>query len=305
MDRVTARVLRYDPSQDEKPRYETFEVPYEKDMRILDVLIYIQENYDNSLAFRYSCRRRRCGTCSVLANGKPVLSCMEGVESDMTIEPLPNLPIVRDLVVDTQEYEKRIISIHPYMERSRMPEEEPETLDPWEFLSLRPLQTCIECYSCMSACPVIDVRGQGFSGPTTLVQLARRALDPRDDSDRTPVALTEGGLVHCVSCYCCVNVCPLEINVLEGAIERLRGQCADQKVGNWAKYNQAFTDLVGENGIVNPLILMRRASNVPEILKNILIGFQFFLKGKISLRKKRVRSIEEIRKIYDATGASK
>ena len=304
MERVKVKIFRYDPSEDKNPRYETYDVPYEKDMRVLDVLMFVQENLANSLAFRYSCRRRRCGTCSVLVNGRPVLACMEGAEREMTIEPLPNLPVIRDLVVDTQPYEASIRKIHPFLERGQLPQEEPERLDARGFLSLRPLQTCIECYSCMSACPVIDLKWQEFSGPVTLVQLARRALDPRDDLDRVSLALG-GGLVHCVSCYACVNVCPVEINVLEGAIERLRGQCMGNETRSWARFNKTFTDLVRDNGVINPFTLIRKTSTMTDLLSNFFVGLIFFLKGKISLSRKRVCNIEDIRKIYDATGETK
>jgi len=301
MERVKVKIFRYDPSEDKSPRYETYEVPHEKDMRILDVLMFVQENLANSLAFRYSCRRRRCGTCSVMVNGRPVLACMEGVEPEMTIEPLPNLPIIRDLVVDTKPYEEGIRDIRPFLERRQLPQEEPERLDPQGFLPLRPLQTCIECYLCMSACPVIDLKWQGFSGPATLVQLARRALDPRDDLDRPSLALG-GGLVHCVSCYSCTNVCPVEINVLEEGIERLRDQCITNKTETWARFNKTFMDLVRDGGTINPFTLIRKTSTVRDLLSSFFVGLRFFLKGKISLRQKKVSNVEEIRKIYDATG---
>ena len=144
MEKVTARVFRYDPSTDDAHRYETYEVPYEKGMRVLGVLMHIQENIDTSLAFRYSCRRKRCGSCGVLVNGKPGLACMEEAKAEMVIEPLPNLPIIRDLVVETNEYEERIESIRPYLVRKKQPEREPEKLLPGNFTAVRPLNQCIE-----------------------------------------------------------------------------------------------------------------------------------------------------------------
>ena len=156
----------------------------------------------------------------------------------------------------------------------------------------------------MSACPVIDLKWQGFSGPATLVQLARRALDPRDDLDRPSLALG-GGLVHCVSCYSCTNVCPVDMNVLEEGIERLRDRCITNKTETWARFNKTFMDLVRDSGIINPFILIRKTSTVRDLLSSFFVGLRFFMKGKISLRQKKVSNVEEIRKICDATGETK
>lgn len=305
MEKVTARVFRYDPSRDDKPRYETYDVPYAKDMRILDVLHYIQENYDGSLAFRYSCRRRRCGTCTVMVNSKPVLACFGGAEKEMTIEPLPNLPIIRDLVVDTERYEARINSIHPVLQRARLPLNEPETLEPAKCEDFRWLETCVECFACMTVCPAVDVDWEGFAGPATLVQLAKRALDPRDELERTPLALESGTCSHCVSCYACVEACPLKVDPLEKAIEKLKGKCAEQEVGAWAKFNKVFMNVIRDNGLVNPFILFRHTMKTSSLFSKLPLGIRFTLKRKITFRMKRVSKVEEIRKIYDLIGGGK
>jgi fumarate reductase (CoM/CoB) subunit B len=303
MEKVLARVFRYDPSRDDKPRYETYEVPYEKNMRVLDVLRSIQENHDHSLAFRYSCRRRRCGTCSVFVNGKPVLACFEAAKREMVIEPLPHLPIIRDLVVDTEAYEKRTHGIHPYLERKSFPGE-PEKVSPRHFEGLKTLQICIECYSCMSVCPVIDLPGEKFAGPAVFVQLAKRALDPRDGLERTSLLL-ENDLQDCVSCYSCVESCPFKINVLEEAIERLRHQCASRNAGTWAKFNDRFIKQIKNNGLITPFFLMAKTVRPSNWLSNLSILAQFILKRKIGFRKKKIPRREEIKQIFDATGEKK
>jgi fumarate reductase (CoM/CoB) subunit B len=301
MEKVTARVFRYDPSTDDAHRYERYEVPYEKGMRVLGVLMYIQENVDTSLAFRYSCRRKRCGSCGVLVNGKPRLACMEEAKAEMVIEPLPNLPIVRDLVVETNEYEERIESIRPYLARKKQPEREPEKLLPGNFTAVRPLNQCIECFSCTSVCPVNGLKWEGFSGPATLIQLARRMLDPRDDMDRIPDA-GKAGFEHCVSCYACVNACPVEIGILEEVIEKIRKRYIEKEASVYGKYNQTWGDLVVKNGLVNPFTLMRKVSTFDKWLGNILIGIKFFLKGKISLKGKKIPNMDEIRTIQKGIG---
>lgn len=221
MKNLSATVFRYDPEMDDAARYETYQVPKERGMRVLDVLKYIQENYDNSFVFRYSCRRRRCGSCAVMVNGKPVLACIADAEEKMIIEPSPNLPIVRDLVVETKEYEHRVQNIRPYLIRDAPPDREPEKLYPSTFETVRPLNLCIECFACMSACPVDGIRSGDFDGPAILVQIARRAFDPRDSGLRIEDA-RNAGLEDCIECFACVDSCPVEIGIVDGVIEKLR-----------------------------------------------------------------------------------
>lgn len=105
-DTCTVKVFRYDPAVDSEPRMDTFEgIPY-RGMRVLDVLNYIYQNIDSSLAFRYSCRAGLCGACLLRVNGKNVMSCKELASEEMTIEPPRNHRVIKDLVVDFREKAK-------------------------------------------------------------------------------------------------------------------------------------------------------------------------------------------------------
>ena len=97
---VKVKVFRFDPSTDEKPLYRTYEVPLAERMSVLDVLDYIYENLDSSLAYyaHAACRHGVCNSCSVLVNGKPALACQTVVLSDITIEPIPKFEVLKDLV---------------------------------------------------------------------------------------------------------------------------------------------------------------------------------------------------------------
>jgi len=300
---MRVKVFRFDPTKDQNPYYETYEIPYEKDMRVLDALVSIREIHDCNLAFRHSCRRRRCGMCGMLVNGKAVLACHEAAFSDMVVEPLPKLPVIRDLIVDTKSYEQKINELRPYLERKKA-ETEPELIKPYDMLPLRQLQTCIECYLCMSVCPVLELGWPGFAGPSALVQMARRALDPRDLLERT-AERTDNNFVDCVSCYSCVNVCPVKINVLEDAVEPLKAQRQKKVIGRWARFNSVFVELVRDRALVNPTVWMLKAFSIPVLFNNIFVGVRFLMKGKISLKSKNVPNIEDIKKIYKATEVKK
>jgi len=97
------KIFRFDPEKDKKSRFQTYkDVPYEN-MRVTDVLNYIYQNLDPSLAFRYSCRAGLCGVCILKVNGKACLSCHRIAEKEMTIEPPSQYPVIKDLVVDLQK----------------------------------------------------------------------------------------------------------------------------------------------------------------------------------------------------------
>src|SRR5690242_14625643 len=97
--------------------YQPFDVPYQKWMRVLDALNWIADNAASDLGFRWFCGSKMCGTCAVRMNGREVLACWEAVEPDMVIEPLRNLTVVRDLVVDRSRYEDTVAKLQPWIER--------------------------------------------------------------------------------------------------------------------------------------------------------------------------------------------
>jgi len=113
---VRVSVSRHDPSCDASPRLELYQVPYFDHMDVIDVLRSIQEMFDPTLAFKYSCEEGKCGLCGVLVNGTPELACKRVVApgEDLTIGPLPNFPLIKDLVVDREMYytEQRALQDH-------------------------------------------------------------------------------------------------------------------------------------------------------------------------------------------------
>lgn len=118
-DEVAVKVFRYDPSGDERPRYEEYAVPRQEGMVVGDVLEYIYEHYDGSLAFRYECRTRQCGSCVIEINGEPGLMCMVpvGEARELVLEPLGSLPLIRDLVTDREHMMKDLYAVHKFTRR--------------------------------------------------------------------------------------------------------------------------------------------------------------------------------------------
>lgn len=220
-DTITLTIEHYDPSRDSTPRLKTYAIPYTKEMRVLEALDHVVEELGESLAYQWFCGVKKCGMCGVMINGRQALACWEPVEPEMTIRPLAGFPVVRDLVIDRSRYFANVHAIRPWIQRQRPYGGFPEAITGTELTAAAETMHCIECMLCVSACPA---DGDLFMGPAPMVQLARYALDPRDEADRATTALVAGGIDDCVGCRQCSRVCPTGIRVFEGAIEGLKRQ---------------------------------------------------------------------------------
>lgn len=291
-DTLVATVCRFDPSKDKEPRYERFEVPYSKWMRVLDVLEYINEDLGVGLGYRWLCGVKKCGTCAVRMNGREVLACWEAAEPEMVIEPLRHAPLVRDLVVDRSDYEGRVMAMMPWMERLDSYQGFPEPLSHRDMRSANTAMHCLSCMACLSACPVLDLGDEtNFAGPAPLVQLAQRALDPRDGMDRGRVAALQANVFACVSCYKCEEVCPAEIPIVSGVIEPLKRQ-AYLSLPQEAKHAVAFRDIVLRRGRIDPSALILKTQGLKALLRL----------GRI-WRLWRYRKIDPVRTFFGGKGA--
>jgi len=225
------RVFRYNPNVDTEPHYDKFTVPYKPGMTILDALHHIYENLDPTLAYRWSCRAGQCGSCAMVVNGKPCAACRMQVEKDkpVTIAPLTQFPIVRDLVVDPSRAVDRVMKIRPFVERTKKPQR-PEIVMQKDVEPVKEFRKCLECWACISACPVVAEAWYEFAGPAMMGKLARLELDGRDQEDRAKIAFLEG-LYDCTTCKTCVEVCPKSIDIPGKAIEKLRAIVVKAGIG--------------------------------------------------------------------------
>jgi fumarate reductase (CoM/CoB) subunit B len=271
---------------------QEFKVPYRKWMRVLDALNWIADNAQPDLAYRWYCGSKMCGTCALRVNGREVLACWEAVEPDMLIEPLRNLPVLRDLVVDRSSFERKVASFEPWIERAVPYAGFPEPLSHKDIKNASKALDCIACMACYSACPVIGLGDlTDFAGPAPLVQLGQTALDPRNDPRKIARALAHSGIFHCVSCYKCEEVCPAHIPIVTGVIEPLKAKAATL-VPAMAKHPRALLRVVSERGRVDPGALVLRVQGI-WALRNLPRLMRMLARGKIN----PVRTILGIRSV--------
>lgn len=220
MERGKVAVLRYNPEIDTQPHQETYEYPFEAGMSVLDVALYIYENIDVGFTFQYGCRNSHCGLCGAKINGKPGLMCRESATQEMTVEPLDNFPVIRDLMVDRRHYDARMPGLRLFLDRVDAPAAVPERIERDDLERFKVVSRCVACHNCTSVCPAYGENRHEFLGPAGIVQMARHAFDPRDELDRETIAYSSG-IYECTLCGKCVTVCPHGISPKE-SIERLR-----------------------------------------------------------------------------------
>lgn len=214
---IKYKVQRYDPEKEKNPYFQEFTVPFREGITVLDGLLYIKENLDSTLAFRTSCRMGICGSCGMLINDYPHLACHTQIEefhSDkLTVKPLPNLPIIKDLVPDLSTLFANHNSIKPYIIRCDKEEMETATAEyaqtPEELNTFLQFTYCIKCGICVAACPT-SASDKKFLGPQALAQCYRYCADSRDEGCEARVSAVDvnHGIWHCHLAGACSEACP-------------------------------------------------------------------------------------------------
>ena len=225
---VTLHVTRYHPEHDSAPRRQSYSVPYHQDWVVLDALNYIKDQIDGTLTFRWSCRMGVCGSCGMMVNGVPRLTCAaflrEYYPHEISVEPLTNFPIMRDLVIDMSDFMEKLRSVKPWIIRDEeKPLEEGEYLQtPAELEQYKQFSMCINCMLCYAACPVYGLNDE-FLGPAAIALARRYNLDSRDQGlkQRLPVIGDSEGVWECSFVGECSEVCPKSVDPA-GAIQQAK-----------------------------------------------------------------------------------
>lgn len=212
------RIYRYDPEQDRKPRMQDFEVRlHAHDKMLLDALMRIKAEVDDSLSFRRSCREGVCGSDAMNINGRNGLACvtnLRDLHQPIVLRPLPGLPVVRDLIVDMTDFFQQYHSIKPYLVNNTAPPERERLQTPKQRDELDGLYECILCACCSTSCPSFWWNPDKFVGPAGLLQAYRFLADSRDEAgaERLDNLMDPYRLFRCHTIMNCVDVCPKGLN---------------------------------------------------------------------------------------------
>src|SRR5205823_458904 len=227
---IQLRVSRYSPERDAEPYFQTYEVPVKAEWVILDALNYIKDRIDGTLSFRWSCRMGICGSCGMMVNGDPTLTCgaflIDYAPGPVRVEPLVNFPVIRDLVVDIEDFMRKLPTVKPWLVR----EDEPQFADveylqtPAEMDAYKQFSMCINCMLCYAACPVYALEPE-FVGPAAIALAQRYNLDSRDQGakERLDILSTHEGIWGCTFVGECTKVCPKNV-VADAAIQNAKLQ---------------------------------------------------------------------------------
>lgn len=224
---VVLEVFRYDPDTRES-RMQDFEVEYQDDWVVLDALNHIKDHIDGTLSHRWSCRMGVCGSCGMVVNGYPKLTCSAFIRDylpgPIRVEPLANFEVERDLIVDFDMFLEKLQKVTPWLVRDdERPIEDGEHIQtPAQLAQYKQYTLCINCMLCYSACPVVS-HEPDFLGPAVLALGHRYNLDSRDQGKqlRLDEMLSSDGVWDCTFVGACSDVCPKHVDPA-GAIQQAK-----------------------------------------------------------------------------------
>lgn len=259
MMEVTLRISRF---VEGKKWIQKYTLPITAGLTVLEALTKIKETMDPTLSFTSSCRFSLCGACAVRVNGNAELACEILVEDlmkrydtdELTIEPLGNFRVIRDLIVDWDPKYARIKKIKPTISpKDEFSKETGCKQSPEEFNKYKKLAGCILCGSCVSECNKNTLNSEDFLDPFVFVKAAKLAEDSRDKSPEEHLkAVVDAGLWRCFNCKECTAKCPKGLDPA-GAIEKLKEASfrykLDDNVG--ARHAKAIYEDISESGTLD------------------------------------------------------
>jgi len=175
---------------------------------LLEALIYLKENKNNALSFKYGCKSGVCGSCAIRVNGVEKLACTCSIENDDVVEPLKNLPVLKDLIIDDSNIINKLNQSKAQLNEKF---DVQITQDDVNIIDIE--SNCILCNSCYSSCPVYEVNSN-FIGPFALARGYRYIVDKKEQNKKSKLdAIQDSGVWDCTLCGACDLVCPQNITI--------------------------------------------------------------------------------------------
>jgi succinate dehydrogenase / fumarate reductase iron-sulfur subunit len=331
---VLFKVIRQE--QNSSPVVQTYTLDVDPGNTILDCLNLIKWEQDGSLAFRKNCRNTICGSCGMRINGRSALACKENVGSELqrlqqiaasaspsdalqkpldaipeiTIAPMGNMPVIKDLVVDMRSFWDHLEAVEPYVSTgaSRVPEREflqtPEERD-----RLNQTGNCILCGACYSECNAREVNSD-FVGPHALAKAYRMVEDSRDAEIEPRLEnYNEGtkGVWGCTRCFMCNTVCPMDVAPMD-QIGKIKQQILDRKddqASRSIRHRKVLIELVKEGGWIDERRFgLQVVGNSFRDIKGMIslgpLGLRMLVRGKFPLGFEPSAGAEVVRSLIES-----
>lgn len=274
------------------PYFQEYKLDTDRADTVLDALMHIRETLDESLTLRCSCRGAICGSCSMRINGHAALACKTKVQTMASergvvqVEPMNNMPVIKDLVTDMAGFWNKVRQVQPWLQPAGQ-EPEGEYLASSESMNhLTGVMGCIMCGACVSDCAALEV-DERFVGPAALAKAYRFVADPRDGAARSRLlALNEpGGMWDCTRCMECIEVCPKRVGAMD-RIMSLRSQGIQAGVPSTcgSRHAEVFADLIYRKGRLDEPMLAARTfglRNLSRLLSLLPMVLRAFVRGKV------------------------
>jgi len=275
MPEFTLKIRRFLPESGEAAYWQDYTVDLEGHRSVLEGILTAKADQDGTIGIRCSCRAAICGSCGVRINGRAALACkthleeaLEGAESEngeIVVEPMGNMPVIKDLIVDMDAVHwKKIQRVTPWL----LPEGDPperEYVVPHEaMVDVTQSMACIQCGACVSDCLSMEV-DPDFIGPAALAKAYRFVGDPRDGqhSERlNDLAEDPAGIYDCTHCFNCIEACPKGVAPMNQIMRLRRAAGDDYEINdrnNGNRHERAFTSLIRDNGLLWEAELLPRS----------------------------------------------
>jgi len=215
--KVQLKIQRFNPEKDEKPWWGEYEIEAEATDRVLDVLHYVKDNIDGTLAVRRSCGHGICGSDAMRINGRNLLACkvlVRDLGSNISVQPLLALRVIKDLIVDMESFFEKYRSVMPFLVNDDPPPPGERLQSPKDRTVFDDTTKCILCAACTTSCPSFWAN-EKYVGPAAIVQAHRFIFDSRDQAvqERLEMLNERDGVWRCRTVFNCVEACPREIDV--------------------------------------------------------------------------------------------
>jgi len=315
MPAYTLRIRRFDPQSGEAPHWDEHTVDMPETQSVLDAILKVRDEVDGSVGIRCSCQQAICGSCGVRMNGKPGLACNthlgeaaerghgvgwnppeEGqVAPVIAVEPMGNMPVIRDLIVDMDAVHwKKIRRVTPWLV-NQQPVPEREYIVPHEnMVDVTQTMACIQCGACVSDCLAMEVDPL-FVGPAALAKAYRFVGDPRDAQHRErlqDLAEDEHGIYDCTHCFNCIDACPKGVDPMSQIMRLRRRAGSDYEIedrNNGYRHEHAFVNNIRRNGLLHEADLLPDSYGgkfnpraVPELIGALPTAMTALRRGKMT-----------------------